>query len=258
MRLTEISAQSVRHLRNFSGNDSNDPCGPVARSQTGSAYGSFGSQVPGNSALVPRFATEEGSFDLRTEMVACPAGSYGESTPRVSHRQTSRPVADPERFEPPDNRRPIGACSRESVDVSARSSRSGHDDHNPRHLLFVPGVCGRAIDVELRPAGGEATLDSIIRADHGGNRAARLLLQTCDGDTHRWMIYADLVTNSLTWGRGGAKPGTNLRSDRPVRRTARRSIFAWAAWRSMCPCRATCGSRVRHSPSRPRLRPLRA
>jgi len=39
-----------------------------------------------------------------------------------------------------------------------------------------------------------ATLDSIIRADHGGNGAARLLLQTCDGENHRWMIYADLVT----------------------------------------------------------------
>ena len=115
----------------------------------------------------------------------------------------------------------------------------------------------RVVDAD-GPAGGEATLDSIIRADHGGNRAARLLLQTCDGDTHRWMIYADLVTNSLTWGRGGAKPGTNLRSDRPVRRTARRSIFAWAAWRSMCPWRAACGSPVRHSPSPPRLRPLRA
>lgn len=39
-----------------------------------------------------------------------------------------------------------------------------------------------------------ATLDSIIRADHGGNGAARLLLQTCDGENRRWMIYADLVT----------------------------------------------------------------
>jgi sortase (surface protein transpeptidase) len=43
-------------------------------------------------------------------------------------------------------------------------------------------------------ATGEATIDSILRADHGGNKASRLLLQTCDGDTHRWMIYADLVT----------------------------------------------------------------
>ncbi|MEP7111837.1 MAG: sortase [Ilumatobacteraceae bacterium] len=39
-----------------------------------------------------------------------------------------------------------------------------------------------------------ATLDSILRPDHGGNKASRLLLQTCDGEAHRWMIYADLVT----------------------------------------------------------------
>ena len=44
-------------------------------------------------------------------------------------------------------------------------------------------------------ATGAATLDSIIRPDHGGNGAARLLLQTCDGEGHRWMIYADLVTS---------------------------------------------------------------
>jgi sortase (surface protein transpeptidase) len=43
-------------------------------------------------------------------------------------------------------------------------------------------------------ATGAATLDSIIRPDHGGLGASRLLLQTCDGDDHRWMIYADLVT----------------------------------------------------------------
>ena len=41
-----------------------------------------------------------------------------------------------------------------------------------------------------------ATLDSVLRPDHGaGNGAARLLLQTCDGDNFRWMIYADLVTD---------------------------------------------------------------
>jgi hypothetical protein len=43
-------------------------------------------------------------------------------------------------------------------------------------------------------ATGAATLDSILRPDHGGTGAARLLLQTCDGDNYRWMIYADLVT----------------------------------------------------------------
>lgn len=44
-------------------------------------------------------------------------------------------------------------------------------------------------------ATGAATLDSILRPDHGGNGASRLLLQTCDGANNRWMIYADLVTN---------------------------------------------------------------
>ncbi|MEO5723690.1 MAG: sortase [Ilumatobacteraceae bacterium] len=41
---------------------------------------------------------------------------------------------------------------------------------------------------------GAATLNSIIRPDHGGAGASRLLLQTCDGSSHRWMIYADLIT----------------------------------------------------------------
>ncbi|MCU1395041.1 MAG: Sortase domain [Ilumatobacteraceae bacterium] len=43
-------------------------------------------------------------------------------------------------------------------------------------------------------ATGAATVDAILRADRGGNGAARLLLQTCDGSDARWMIYADLVT----------------------------------------------------------------
>ncbi len=44
-------------------------------------------------------------------------------------------------------------------------------------------------------ATGAATLDSIIRPDHGGLGESRLLLQTCDGENNRWMIYADLVTD---------------------------------------------------------------
>ena len=59
--------------------------------------------------------------------------------------------------------------------------------------LYVSVVNNRVVDASGQ-ATGEATLDSIIRADHGGNGAARLLLQTCDGDNHRWMVYADLVT----------------------------------------------------------------
>jgi sortase (surface protein transpeptidase) len=59
--------------------------------------------------------------------------------------------------------------------------------------IYVEIKNDRVVDASGR-ATGEATLDSIIRPDHGGNGAARLLLQTCDGDNHRWMIYADLVT----------------------------------------------------------------
>lgn len=50
----------------------------------------------------------------------------------------------------------------------------------------------RVLDGSNQPSGA-ATLDSIVRPDHGNYGASRLLLQTCDGDSHRWMIYADLV-----------------------------------------------------------------
>ena len=59
--------------------------------------------------------------------------------------------------------------------------------------LYVTVINNRVVDASGQ-ATGAATLDSIIRPDHGGNGASRLLLQTCDGDNHRWMIYADLVT----------------------------------------------------------------
>jgi sortase (surface protein transpeptidase) len=58
---------------------------------------------------------------------------------------------------------------------------------------YVGILHDRVIDSAGIPS-GQATLNAIIRPDHGGNNAPRLLLQTCDGDTHRWMIYADLVT----------------------------------------------------------------
>ena len=45
-------------------------------------------------------------------------------------------------------------------------------------------------------ATGEATLDSILRPDHGAAGAPRLLIQTCDGWTARWMVYADLISIS--------------------------------------------------------------
>lgn len=58
--------------------------------------------------------------------------------------------------------------------------------------LYVDIRNDRVVDASGN-ATGAATLDSIIRPDHGANGASRLLLQTCDGDSHRWMIYADLV-----------------------------------------------------------------
>jgi sortase (surface protein transpeptidase) len=59
--------------------------------------------------------------------------------------------------------------------------------------LYVGIQNDRVIDATGH-ATGAATLDSIIRPDHGGVGGSRLLLQTCDGDSHRWMIYADLVS----------------------------------------------------------------
>jgi sortase (surface protein transpeptidase) len=59
--------------------------------------------------------------------------------------------------------------------------------------LYVTIKNDRVVDASGQ-ATGAATLDSIIRPDHGGQGASRLLLQTCDGDAHRWMIYADLVS----------------------------------------------------------------
>jgi sortase (surface protein transpeptidase) len=38
-----------------------------------------------------------------------------------------------------------------------------------------------------------ATQDSLLRTDRGGNLTPRLVLQTCDGNNNRWMIYADLI-----------------------------------------------------------------
>ncbi len=52
---------------------------------------------------------------------------------------------------------------------------------------------GRVIDSSGR-ATAEATWASIIRNDFSGNLAPRLVLQTCEGENFRWMIYADLVT----------------------------------------------------------------
>jgi hypothetical protein len=39
-----------------------------------------------------------------------------------------------------------------------------------------------------------ATVEAIVRTDYGAGLAPRLVLQTCESPTTRWMIYADLVT----------------------------------------------------------------
>ena len=59
--------------------------------------------------------------------------------------------------------------------------------------IYVEIKNDRVVDASGH-ATGAVTLDSIIRPDHGAHGAARLLLQTCDGENHRWMIYADLIT----------------------------------------------------------------
>jgi len=59
--------------------------------------------------------------------------------------------------------------------------------------VLVNVVDDRVVDATGVPTSA-ATLDAITRADRGGNGAPRLLLQTCEGATMRWMIYADLVT----------------------------------------------------------------
>jgi sortase (surface protein transpeptidase) len=51
---------------------------------------------------------------------------------------------------------------------------------------------GRVVDGSGN-ATSDATWESVIRADRSGNLAPRLVLQTCEGENYRWMIYADLV-----------------------------------------------------------------
>ncbi|MGZ4805120.1 MAG: sortase [Ilumatobacteraceae bacterium] len=59
--------------------------------------------------------------------------------------------------------------------------------------IYVGVSNDRVIDASGHGTGA-ATLDAILRPDHGSNGAPRLVLQTCDGENHRWMLYADLVT----------------------------------------------------------------
>jgi sortase (surface protein transpeptidase) len=51
---------------------------------------------------------------------------------------------------------------------------------------------GLAVDASGRTTEA-ATLDAVLRPDRNAGLAPRLLLQTCDADSFRWMIYADLI-----------------------------------------------------------------
>jgi sortase (surface protein transpeptidase) len=51
---------------------------------------------------------------------------------------------------------------------------------------------GLAVDASGRTTEA-ATLDAVLRPDRNAGFAPRLLLQTCDADSFRWMIYADLI-----------------------------------------------------------------
>jgi hypothetical protein len=55
------------------------------------------------------------------------------------------------------------------------------------------GSEGLVLDAAGQPS-SDATADAVLRPDHGGDGAPRLLLQTCEGASFRWMIYADLVS----------------------------------------------------------------
>jgi sortase (surface protein transpeptidase) len=67
--------------------------------------------------------------------------------------------------------------------------------------VYVSIVNDRVVDDSSRPS-GPATLDSILRRDRGNHGASRLLLQTCDGEGHRWMVYIKA-------------PATDMRRRRP-------------------------------------------
>ncbi len=48
------------------------------------------------------------------------------------------------------------------------------------------------VDVTGTPTNA-ATVSALLRQDQGGDHAARLVIQTCDGEAHRWMLYGDLI-----------------------------------------------------------------
>ena len=57
---------------------------------------------------------------------------------------------------------------------------------------YVEARNGMVVDASGQPTDA-ATLDSVLRTDRGADLAPRLILQTCDGPTFRWMVYADLI-----------------------------------------------------------------
>ena len=73
------------------------------------------------------------------------------------------------------------------------SSRDATATYRVVGRTYVEVRNGRVIDASGQPT-LEATWASIIRDDLSGNLAPRLVLQTCEGENFRWMVYADLVT----------------------------------------------------------------
>jgi hypothetical protein len=58
--------------------------------------------------------------------------------------------------------------------------------------VYVEVRDGLAVDASGTPTEA-ATMDAVLRPDRNAVSAARLLLQTCDSEDFRWMIYADLI-----------------------------------------------------------------
>ena len=71
------------------------------------------------------------------------------------------------------------------------SDDSGTASYRVVARAYVQVHGGLVLDAARNPS-DSATQDSLLRADRGGNLAPRLVLQTCDGNNGRWMIYADL------------------------------------------------------------------
>ena len=61
-----------------------------------------------------------------------------------------------------------------------------------RTASYVEVRGGLAVDASGQTT-ESATLDAVLRPDRNADLAPRLLLQTCDTENFRWMIYADLV-----------------------------------------------------------------